>query len=138
MFIPIKSDTGALIPWEYMPAEAGEYKVGQILAVEEGKVKALTGEEKGIPAYLCMCEKTADEDEVLPVTRIHTDYIYETELSAEMTGAKIGTKCSVASTGLAVSETEGAFELVSVEGTAKGSKVRGRFVPGAAAASEAV
>ena len=28
MFLPIKSDNGAVLPWEYLPAEAGAYVAG--------------------------------------------------------------------------------------------------------------
>ena len=29
MFQPWKSDNGAVLPWEYLPAEAGTYHVGK-------------------------------------------------------------------------------------------------------------
>ena len=34
MFQPWKSDNGAVLPWEYLPAEAGTYHVGQALNLD--------------------------------------------------------------------------------------------------------
>ena len=34
MFLPVKSDNGAVLPWEYMPAEKGTYQAGQLLAAD--------------------------------------------------------------------------------------------------------
>ncbi len=37
MFYPHKTDNGAVMPWEYMPANAGTYQAGQLLnAKNEG------------------------------------------------------------------------------------------------------
>ena len=33
MFLPVKSNTGALLPWEYLGAAAGTYQAGQMLTV---------------------------------------------------------------------------------------------------------
>lgn len=138
MFLPIKSDTGVVLPWEYLESEAAEYQVGQLLTAEEGVVKAVSDVAK-MPSYLCMANKTTtEEDNILPVTRISRDAIYETTLSAEAEGAKLGVKAKLSADGLETDGTAGgAFELVTVYGTAKGDTVRGRFVE-PDAASEAV
>ena len=42
VFLPVKSNTGALLPWEYLGAAAGTYQAGQMLTVTEGKLAALS------------------------------------------------------------------------------------------------
>lgn len=139
MFLPVKSDTGAVLPWEYLEAGAETYQAGQLLAISDGKLAKVTTLTE-VPAYLCMANKTvAAEDEgttnaLLPVTRIQEGAIYETTLSAAAEGAKPGVKAQIAEGGLETDGTEGgAFELVQVFGTAKGDTVRGRWVHTAAA-----
>jgi len=43
VFVPIKRDTGAMLPWEYLGAAAGTYQAGQMLTVTDGKLSALDG-----------------------------------------------------------------------------------------------
>ena len=126
-FIPVKSDNGAVLPWEYMPAAAAAYKAGQLLDVADGKVKATSGGTT-TPPYLCMADVTAAEGEPIPVTRVSRECIYESELNAEMASAAPGVKASVATDGVSVASAAGTFELVSVEGTKAGDRVRGRWV----------
>jgi len=129
MFIPMKSDTGAVLPWEYMSAAAGDYKAGQLLNVDGGKVVAVAAASTTTPPYLCMADKTAADGEPLPVTRISHDYIYETQLSAAAAAAEIGTKLQVSAGGLeADAAGTGTFEIVSMDGTEQGDFVRGRWV----------
>lgn len=45
MFQPWKSDNGAVPPWEYLPAEAGTYHVGQALNLD-----ATTGHLEAVAA----------------------------------------------------------------------------------------
>ena len=129
MFTPHKSDNGAVLPWEYYDAAAGTYKAGQLVTVTGGKVAAISGALATTPPYLCMADKTCAEGELLPVTRISKDYIYETTLAAAAAEATVGTKLQVAAGGLQASgAAAGTFEVVSIEGTAAGSTVRGRWV----------
>lgn len=128
MFLPMKSDTGAVLPWEYMPAAAGTYKAGQLLNVSGGQVVAVSAASTTTPPYLCMADKEITAGELLPVTRVSKDFIYETQLSAEAASATIGTKLQVTAGGLlADAAATGTFELVSLEGTAQGDFVRGRW-----------
>lgn len=129
MFRPHSSIHGAVLPFEYLPAAAGEYEAGQLLNVEGGKLVAITAVCKTTPPYLCMGKVTVADGENLPVTRVTADAIYETELSAEAQGAVVGTKLEISAGGLmADGAAAGTFEVVSMEGTAEGSTVRGRFV----------
>ena len=74
--------------------------------------------------------------ELLAVTRVQGKYTFETELAAAAAAVKVGTKIQVASGGLKAKYVTGAsdaavpgtFEVVSLEGTAAGSMIRGRFV----------
>lgn len=128
MFLPHKSDTGAVAPWEYLPAAAGTYKAGQLLTVSSGKLAELSAAAKTTPPYLCMADITVQEGEIVPVTRVQTGMIYETHLSAEAAAADIGSLLEVSSGGLLADATAaGTFEVVYIDGTAEGSLVRGRF-----------
>ena len=127
MFVPVKSTTGAVLPWEYLGAEAGTYRAGQVLTVSEGKLAALSMASTETPPYLCMADVKAAEGQVIPVTRVEGDCIYETQLKALYADAKPGVKMQVDADGLTASEGEGNFELVEVHGTAQGATVRGRF-----------
>lgn len=128
-FVPVKTNDGAVAPLEYLPAAAGTYTVGQALKVTGGQLAALTAASTTTPPYIGMAEMTAAAGDILPAIRVSDDAIYETTLSAAAASAVIGSKLEVSSGGLEVDATAaGTFELVSLEGTAKGDVVRGRFV----------
>lgn len=129
MFLPHQSDNGALQPWEYLPAAAGTYQVGQLLNVSGGKLAAIAEASATTPAYLCMSNITvAEDEELVPVIRVSKNYIYETKLSAAAASAKVGTKLQVSAGGLeADAAAAGSFEVVFLEATTKGAVVRGRF-----------
>lgn len=127
MFVPYSHDKGAQQPWEYLPAAAGTYQVGQLLDVTGGKLTAIAAAKNTTPAYVCMASKTVEAGESLPVQRVSKDIIYETHLSTEA-AATIGTMLQVSAGGLlADGAASGTFEVTYIEGTAKGSVVRGRF-----------
>ena len=131
MFNPHTNDTGAVLPWEYMKAKAGTYKAGQLLNASGGKLNpigAATGAAK--PGYLCMANVTVPEGgSVIPVTRIQSTTIYETQLSAKAENAAEGSKLQVSAGGLQVDATAaGCFEVNYIESTEAGAVVRGRFI----------
>lgn len=129
MFMPHKSDTGAVLPWEYLPAKAGTYQAGQLLNASAGLLTSVSAASTTTPGYLCMANITVTVGESVPVTRIKRDVIYETELSAAAASAKIGSKLQVSAGGLAVDAgAAGSFELSYLDGTAQGDMVRGRFL----------
>ena len=136
MFIPIKSTDGAMTPFEYIEAAAGTYQVGQLLNVTGGKLAAIAADQATTPPYVCMQSGTVKAGEQLAVARVGEKYIFETELATAATAVTVGTKIQVASGGLKAKYVTGAsdaavpgtFEVVSLDGTAAGSKVRGRFV----------
>lgn len=134
MFLPIKSDNGAVLPWEYMPAEAGTYVAGQLLAVDAttGYLEPIAADLVTTPPYLCMADiKVETAGTPIPVTRVSKDYIYETTLAEATSTAVVGMKLQVKSGGLTVSKPasgSGTFEVVSLDGTAAGDAVRGRWL----------
>lgn len=133
-FQPVKTDTGAVPPWEYLPAAAGAYITGQLLNVEGGKLTAVGADGTTTPPYLCMSTVTAADGDILAVQRVGDDIIYETAASGAISGAVVGGKLQVASGGLMVKTGDGTFEITALDGTADGSIVRGRFVAAAAGA----
>ena len=131
-FLPGKSDHGAVLPTEYLPAAAGEYQVGQLLNVTGGKLSAITADQATTPPYLCMAQRKVETaGEELPVTRVSAEYIYETALEATASAAEVGVKLQVASGGLNAKTGAGTFEIVSLDGKTAGDAVRGRWVPAA-------
>lgn len=129
MFLPYKSDTGTLQPWEYMPAAAGTYQAGQLLAVTAGKLSALADASKTTPPYLCMADVTAADGQIVPVQRVTSGVIFVTQLGCGVEGSVVGTKMQVSSGGMSVdSFSAGTFEILWQEGTADESAVLGRFV----------
>jgi hypothetical protein len=116
-----------------MAAAANTYKAGQLLGVTNGLLAALTAITATTPPYLCMADKiiTAADvtaGELLPVTRVSKDLIYETVLGEAVATAAPGVRLRVANGGLqATGGAPGTFEIVSLDGTAEGDVVRGRF-----------
>lgn len=128
MFSPHKTDTGAVLPWEYMPAAAGTYQAGQLLNAKNGSLTPVSAASTTTPGYLCMANITVTAGQLVPVTRIQHTAIYETQLSAEAAEAAEGTKLQVSAGGLQVdAAAAGSFEVTYIEDTAAGSMVRGRF-----------
>lgn len=129
MFSIHKSDTGAVQPFEYLNAAAGTYQAGQMLTVTGGKLAVISAASKTTPQYLCMANITVTGDELVAVTRVKNDVIYETQLSAEAAAAVVGSKLEVSAGGLKVdAAAEGTFEVTYLAGTAAGDTVYGRFV----------
>lgn len=128
MFEIFKRDVPGVQPMEYLPAAAGTYEAGQLLNTSGGRLAAISAANTAKPQYLCMGDITAAAGDLVPVTRIDEDTIYETTLSAAASSAAIGGKLEISAGGKQVDATAaGAFELVYVDGTGKGSMVRGRF-----------
>lgn len=128
MFSPHKTDTGAVLPWEYMPAAAGTYQAGQLLNAKNGSLTPVSAASPTTPGYLCMANITVTAGQLVPVTRIQHTAIYETQLSAEAADAAEGTKLQVSAGGLQVdAAAAGSFEVTCIEDTTAGSMVRGRF-----------
>lgn len=114
---------------EYLPAGAITPKMGMALYQTGGNLAIAAGSTK--PTYICLCERDAalKAGEVIPVTRVLADVIYETTLSASGSSLKRGDKVTIAAGGeqVTATTTEGVAEIVEIEDTAVGGKVRVRF-----------
>lgn len=136
----IHSVEGGRVPaWEYLPAGAITPQVGMALTQTSGNLAVATGATA--PAYISMREEgnALTAGDIIPVVRVLDSIVFETTFSAAATAVKPGDKVTIHTDGLQVTATKtgGVAEVVWMEGTASGSKVRVRF-PGvtAAAASE--
>lgn len=123
-------DDGRNIPIEYLPCSAITPKIGMALVMSSGKLAIAAGTNK--PAYICMTEKSAavTAGDIIPVIRVDSDIIFETEFSATATSINIGDKVTLhASDGMRVTATttNGVAEVVYMDGTASGSMCRVRF-----------
>jgi hypothetical protein len=131
MFSPHKTDTGAVLPWEYMPAAAGTYQAGQLLNAKNGSLTPVSAASTTTPGYLCMADitiATVNAGQPVPVTRIQNSVIYETQLSADAEDAAEGAMLQVSAGGLqADAAAVGTFEVTYIEATTAGAMVRGRF-----------
>lgn len=129
MIAPHKNGTGAVLPFEYIPAAAGTYEAGQLLQVTGGKLAAIGAAATTTPPYLCMGSITVEDGEDLPVTRINNDVIYAATLSAAADSAVVGSKLRITAGGKDVDAgAAGSFELVALEGNKAGDIVYGRFI----------
>lgn len=105
MFQPWKSDNGAVLPWEYLPAEAGTYHVGQALNLDAttGHLEAVAADLDTTPPYICNAEvKVETAGTPIPVSRTSRDVIYETTLQAAAAGTVAGSRLVVKSGGTQV------------------------------------
>lgn len=129
MFIPHHSSTGRAEHREHLPAGAITPKIGLALVQSSGKLAVASGTTK--PTYICMCEKSAavTAGTIIPVIRVEPDMVFETVSSAAMSSINLGDKVTIASDGLRVTATttSGVAEVVAIEDTASGGKVRVRF-----------
>lgn len=129
MFIPHHTECGRAEAHERLPASAITPKIGLALVQSSGKLAVASGTTK--PTYICMCEKSAAvaAGTIIPVIRVEPDMVFETVSSASMASINLGDKVTIASDGLRVTATttSGVAEVVAIEDTASGGKVRVRF-----------
>mgnify|MGYP003296270513 CR=1 FL=1 len=128
-FIPMKNEDGALAPYEYLPCSAITPKIGMALTQTNGNLAIASGTT--VPTYISMieCGAAVEAGTLIPVIRVDKGTIYETVLSAAGTSLKLGNKVTIAADGLraTATTTDGVAEIVAMDGTATGSKVRVRF-----------
>ena len=127
---------GGRVPaWEYLPAGAITPQVGMALTQTSGNLALASGTTA--PTYISMREETDKlaAGTIIPVIRVLDSIIFETTFSAAATSIKVGDKVTIHTDGLQVTAatTGGVAEVVWMEGTASGAKVRVRF-PGVTAA----
>lgn len=129
---------GGRIPaWEYLPCGAIQPQVGLALTMTSGNLAVASGTTA--PLYVSMREEDAavTAGTIIPVVRVLDSIVFETTFSAAATSIKVGDKVTISSDGTQVTATKtgGVAEVVWMEGTTSGSKVRVRF-PGVVAAAD--
>lgn len=107
---------------EYVTA-GGTLAIGSLVAYSGGKLVVNATN----PEYVTL--SAANNNEIVAVKRIYEDEIYETTLSASGASLNLGDKVTVTTNGLQATATtaSGIFEIIAIDGTAVGSKVRGLF-----------
>lgn len=123
-----KTDDGRVMPCEAMLAQGLTPKLGMALKLESGKLVTASGANR--PEYISMAERKepCGEGEAIPVLRAAADVIWETEAASAMTGKKIGDRADVSGDGMGVvPSADGPAVIVSLDGTAAGSRVTVRF-----------
>ena len=105
---------------EYYTAGA-ELAIGSLVGYSSGEIVANTT----APEYVTL--GAAKDGEIVAVKRIYEDEIYETTLSAAGTSLNIGDKVTVTATQATATTQSGIFEIIAMDGTTVGSKVRGLF-----------
>lgn len=128
-FIPAQRPTMGIVPHELVPCSAIATTVGMAMTLTSGKLAKCTGTTK--PEFICM-QKNASAVAAgtpVPVIRVTENLILETTLSAAGNSLVPGSKVTIATDGLRVTATteSGVAEIVSMEGTASGSKVLVHF-----------
>lgn len=137
-FIPYSYRDGQPEPWEYLQTSAiGTVTVGMALTLSNGKLAKATGTVR--PDYISMYGGTAAAGDTIPVIRVYEETIFETEFSAAAASAAAGGKHTIDTTGtmITATTTSGVAEVVSLNGTAAGDKVRVRFPRVAASVTSA-
>ncbi len=126
-FLPYSYNDGQPRPFEYYKLSvAGSIEIGTAMALSGGKLAA-----SATPAYICMrTEKSAAADTVVPVIRIDGGIVFEAPLAEAMTSLKPGARTDVSDDGQSIAKTtaNSNIEIVAMDGTAKDSLCRVRFV----------
>ena len=128
-FLIQQVDGGRVPGIEYLPCSAITLKVGMALAQSGGNLAIASGTTA--PTYVSMIEKEAAcaAGDIIPVMRVLPDMVFETTFSTAASAIKLGDKVTLNTDGLQVTATttSGVAEVVGMDGTAAGDKVRVRF-----------
>ena len=130
MAFMIQQVDGGRVPGiEYLPCGAITPKVGMALVQSGGNLTVAS--DTNAPTYVSMIEKetACTAGDIIPVMRVLPDMMFETTFSAAATAVNLGDKVTLHTDGMQVTATttSGVAEVVSMEGTAEGSRVRVRF-----------
>lgn len=110
-------DNGNCIPpYEYVPCSAITPKVGMALKFTSGKLAICSGTTK--PEYISMREEKSavTAGDLIPVIRVTPDIVFEVEADTgkDLSAINIGTKVTIATSGMAITDTttSGVAEIV--------------------------
>lgn len=130
MFLLHMIEGGYIPSWEYHPAGAITPVVGMALYQNAGNLALASGTTT--PTFVSMTERESalTAGDIIPAVRVSEDIIWETEWSAAATSIKPGQKVTIGADGLTVTATTtgGVAQVVDMDGTAVGDKVRVRIV----------
>ena len=117
-FLIQQVDGGRVPGIEYLPCGAITPRIGMALIQSGGNLAVASGTTA--PTYVSMIEKE---------TRVLPDMMFETTFQAAASSVKLGDKVTLHTDGLQVTATtaSGVAEVVGMDGTAAGDRVRVRF-----------
>lgn len=126
MFFPVRSNTGAVLPFEQHYAAAGTYESGMVLNIgNDGLLKECT---EGVPQFMCVSNVTAAENVLITVAPVSTDVVYrcnKVALNADQEPF-VGAKVELGDNGFLGGEgTDGSFLITAV---LEDGSVEGRFI----------
>jgi len=129
-FIPHIIGNTEQTAFEYLPCDNITVYVGMALVLSGGILVAATGTTA--PTYFSMTAKTCEQDEIIPVTPVRKDIIYETINQAVFTSVVPGDLVTLHTDAMQVTatETNGVATVVSFPTaavTATGEKILVRF-----------
>lgn len=125
-FIPYSYDNGQPLPTEYIPAAAGTYTVGMCVELANGRVG-----KSAVPTHIALCDRTGvTAGSPIPVMHISKDVVFEVPLAAAASALRAGSLVDVATDCLSITNTtmNQNVQIIDMDGTAKGSMCRVRFV----------
>lgn len=117
-------DVGQTVPYEYHHT-ATDITAGMALSFTEGELTKCAA--TAAPVFVAAGPK--DENGMVPVIKVQNYIVFETELSASGASLHIGDKVTIDADGKRVTATtsSGVATIVSMDGTASGSRVCVRF-----------
>ena len=128
-FLIQQVDGGRVPGIEYLPCGAITPKIGMALIQSGGNLAVASGTTA--PTYVSMIEKETPctAGDIIPVMRVLPDMMFETTFQAAASSVKLGDKVTLHTDGLQVTATtaSGVAEVVGMDGTAAGDRVRVRF-----------
>ena len=111
MFYPLKSDTGAVLPFEQQPAAAGTYAPGTTLVFSEGKL-IVAHNPSAAPHYVSVGHETVADGGMITVVRCAKDVVWRCD---DVVGTpKLGDKLGVANGVQASSEVSKIMLVIGV------------------------
>ena len=128
-FLIQQIDGGRVPGIEYLPCGAITPRIGMALFQSGGNLAVASGTTA--PTYVSMIEKETPctVGDIIPVMRVLPDMMFETTFQAAASSVKLGDKVTLHTDGLQVTATtaSGVAEVVGMDGTAAGDRVRVRF-----------
>lgn len=128
-FLTHKADGGRVPGLEYLPCAAITPKLGMAMVQTGGNLTTASGST--MPTYISMVEKenACTAGDIIPVFRVLPDMVFETTFQAAASALKLGDLVTIHTDGLQVTatKTSGVAEIVEMDGTAVGDRVRVRF-----------